>query len=170
MLTYKKGLKSLKGYIESEKNFCEDPRLNHGDQFRINQKRDNIRVLEDILRDFEMEGLELKVAFYGPTAPDLPHITKEKFQEKGIELQYRGMMLTASLESAQSEFAAFVVNISISIASGIIGSFLYDKLKRYKNTKMKIGKHELKLPFTLEDIRKIIREELERVKKEKEEQ
>jgi len=167
-MTYKKGIRSLKEYIESEKEWAENPEINHGDQAVINQKNFNVRILEDILRDFKSQELELKVSFAAPLATDLPHLAQKPFQEEGISLEYRGGILQASVEAIQSEFVAFLIITSISILSGsiTIAGFIHKKLQNSKNAKGRIGSKEFDSTITIEDLRKIIAEELEKVKKE----
>jgi len=167
-MTHKKGIRSLKEYIESEKDWATNPNSNHGDYAVINRKNDNIRNLEEILRDFESQKLELKVSFNASLATDLPHLAQEPFQEEGVSLEYRGGILQASVEAIQSEFVVFLVIASISILSGsiTIADFIHKKLQNSKNAKGRIGSKEFDSTITLEDLRKIIAEELEKVKKE----
>jgi len=158
----------LKGYIEYEKDWATNPNLHHGDHAVINRKNENIRNLEDVLRDFESKEMELKVAFSAPLASDLPHLTQEQFQEEGIRIQGRGGILTASAESFQSEFASFLLLTSINVVSAsiTIANLLHKKLQNLKNTKCRIGDKEFDSTTTLEEIRKMVSEELEQIKKE----
>jgi len=167
-MTYKKGIKSLKDFIKSEKDWAENPEINHGDHAVINQKNFNVLILEDILRDFESQELELKVSFKVPLATDLPHLALEQFQEEGIRLEGRGGILLASAESMQSEFVSFLVLTSISILSGsiTIADFIYKKLQNSKNAKARIANREFDLNSKLEEIQKMVFEELEKVKEE----
>ena len=116
-----------------------------------------------------MGSLELKISFFGSKATDLPHINTEQFQAENIELRDGICTLTASAESLQTESITFLVNGAINVAYGMIGAFLYEKLQRLVNIKTKIGTQEVKPPYTLENIREILREELERINKAEEE-
>lgn len=167
-MTYKKGIRSLKKYINYEKDWAENPNLNHGDYAVINQKNFNIRNLEEILQDFESKELELKIAFRAPLATELPNLSHESFQEEGIRIKGKGGIFTASAESFQSEFVSFLIFTSINVVSAsiIIANLLHKKLQNLKNTKCRIGDQEIDSATTLDRIREMISEELERVKEE----
>lgn len=138
------------------------------EQAVINDKNWTIMILKDILQELESDDLKLSVTFAGPKASDLPHLTHEPFKADGVILESKGMMLSASLESSQIESVVFWVNNTVSIAGGTvtIADFIYNKIKNYKNTKTRIGKNEISSSITSDELRKIIREELERIKKE----
>lgn len=171
-MTFKTGLRKLRSYIESEEELCTK-RTEKGidsnmEQAVINEKNWNIRILKDILQELETTELKLNVAFFGPNATDLPHITSEQFNKDGVRLEGKGGILTASVESIQTEYVVFWISNVISVSSGAItiADLIYNKIKNYKNTKTRVGKSEFSSSVTLDDLRKIIREELERIKKE----
>lgn len=171
-MTYKRGLAQLKSFIQSQEEICrsrkEQGEVSNMEQAVINDKNWTIMILKDILQELENDDLKLGVTFAGPKASDLPHLTREPFKADGITLESKGMILSASLESAQIESVVFWVNNSITIASGAvtIADFIYNKIKNYKNTKTRIGNSKISSSITSDELRKIIREELERIKKE----
>ncbi|CUR52806.1 Putative phage protein [Nitrosotalea devaniterrae] len=168
-MTHKSGIKKLREYIQGETKSCE---INDtDDNFRMavkNQQRVNVMILEDILRELESNSLKLDIAFSAPKANELPHLAGESFEEKGITIQGNGGIYQASVESMQSEFVIFWVSNIISIAAGSISiaEFIHRKLQNYKNAKIRVGTQRLSPPYSIEDIKKIVKEELERLKEE----
>ena len=170
-MTFKKGIKSLENYIKNEKEFCENPELNHGDQARINEKRLNFLILEDILRDFKINGLELPVsviadkAGIGRTLMEGAKPGEPFFIESGIELQGRRSLRTASVSAEQVDNFAFIVPFLSGVAAGYIANLLV-KLHSTIAKRIRIGNVTIPVDTSLDDIRKVIREELERINKE----
>ena len=179
-MTFKIGVIELKNYIESEEKACKqiDERLrkiwsernfvDNMDQAVLNRRNINIRILKDILQELETDDMKLSITFSGPRASDLPNLAKEEFNEKGIKLEGKGGLFQASAEAYQSEFIVFWVSSSIGILSGgiAIADFIYQKLKKYQNTKTIVGKHEIDSSVSQEDLQKIIQDELQRIKEE----
>jgi len=179
-MAFKKGLENLKNYIKDEEEACKkiDKRLseiwskrNFADSMQqavLNQRNDNIRFLKDILQELETDDLKLQITFRGPKATDLPNLAREQFNEDGIKLEYKGGIFQASVEAYQSEFVVFWVGYSVALIGGAITitDFIYQKLKKYKNTKIKVGANEVDTSVPKEELQKIIQEELKRLKEE----
>lgn len=115
--------------------------------------------------------LELNVHLSGPKASDLPWLFEGStsqdayFIDEGIELKFNGGIRQASLESAQSDMFSFIINsVDISASALTIADFLYQKIKNRKNAKTRVGSYEIKYDINPDELRKIIREELERLR------
>ena len=179
-MVFKKKLERLRDYVETEDKICKkiDERLrdrrskrdfaDNMEQAVLNQRNVNILILKDILQELETEDLKLEITFRGPKATDLPNLSREQFDEEGIRLESKGNVLQASLEANQSEFVVFWVASAIGITSGAItiANFIYEKLSKYKNTKMKVGSSEILPSIPKEELQKRIQEELKRLKEE----
>jgi len=62
---------------------------------------------------------------------------------------------------------SFIINVfDISASALTIADFLYQKIKNYKNAKTRIGSHVITSDISPDELRKIIREELEKLKNE----
>lgn len=82
----------------------------------------------------------------------------------GVELQRRPGALTASI-SEQSDNYAFIVSVLVGLAEGIILDYVL-KLRDTIAKRIRIGNKTIPIKTDVEEIRKIIREELERAKRE----
>jgi len=186
------GIRELRKYIQSEEEsyakskerlhakreelLTNENKNNHNIEYWINvteigcnnQRNLKILFLKEILQELETDDLKLSVSFHSPLATDLPHLVEESFNEEGIKLENKGVVLSASVESMQVEFAVFWVTSVIGTSSGAItiGNYIYKKLKNYKNTKIKVGGKEIDSSTSQEDIQKIIQEELKRIQDE----
>lgn len=169
-MTYKKGIESLKEYIASLEKDLDKQGRDTFEQVSINERRTTHYILQEILRDFEMKGFELPVTVYADVAgggyammkdakPSQPFIISE-----GVELQRRPGVLTASI-SEQSDNYAFIVSVLVGLAEGIILDYVL-KLRDTIAKRIRIGNKTIPIKTDVEEIRKIIREELERAKKE----
>lgn len=169
-MTFKKGLRSLKDYIQSEEEFCNKTARDTIEQVKINEKRINAFILKEILRDFEQKGIELSVTVFADVAGGGYEMMKDAkrgepyFIAEKIELQQRPTVLTASV-SEQADNYAFIVGTLTGIAEGIILNYIL-KLTDTAAKRIRIGKKTIPIKTDSEEIRKIIREELERIKKE----
>ena len=169
-MTYKKGIKSLKEYISSLEEVYDKEARDTLEQVSINEKRIVSFILKEILRDFETKGYELPVTVYADVAgggsvlmegtkPDQPYFISE-----GVELQRRPGMLTASM-TEQADQYAFIVGTLVGIAEGVILDHVL-KLRDTIAKRIRIGNKTVPINTDVKEIRKIIREELERAKKE----
>ena len=119
-------------------------------------------------------SIELPITFSASLASDLPSFVKENtneidFEVEGIELKLGGGMRFASLETNQVNFITFIIpTVSILGGSIAIGTFIYKILNRFKKSKAKIGNKVFSSEINSEEIRKIIREELERIQSDNE--
>ena len=120
-------------------------------------------------------SIELPITFSASLASDLPSFVKENtneidFEVEGIELKLGGGMRFASLETNQVDFITFIIIPTVSILGGsiAIGTFIYKILNRFKKSKAKIGNKVFSSEINSEEIRKIIREELERIQSDNE--
>lgn len=110
------------------------------------------RQLEDDL--FGKEPIDTKEGTYRIKTRVKLH---EHAELKMYPLQYR----TASADSPQS--IQFLIEIGKDIAIGIAGAYIYDKLRNYKDAKLRIGE-KLDVAIIKDEIIKAIREEFERLK------
>ena len=179
-MAYKKGLENLKNYIEQEEKDCKklDAELAEKwsernfivnmQQAVLNQRNMNLRILKDILQELETDDLKLQITFRGPKASDLPHLVREPINEDGIRLEGKGGLFQASVEAYQYEFVVFWVSNTVALIGGAItiADFIHTKLKNYKNTKIKVGSHEVDSSASQEEIQKIIQKELKRLTEE----
>lgn len=177
-MIFQKRLERLREYVESEEITCKriEERLRekgHPEDFRdnweqavLNQRNTNIRILKDILQELETDDLKLQITFQASNAGDLPWLGRESFERDGIKLEGKGGTLQASVESMQSEFVVFWVSNTIGIIGGgiTIADFIYQKIQNYKNAKMRVGTNKLDSTISKEKLRKIIQEELKRLK------
>lgn len=169
-MTLKKGLKSLKEYVKSEEEFCNRTARDTMEQVKINEKRINAYVLKEIIQDFEQKGIELPVTVFADVAGGGYEMIREAKQNEpyfiaqNIELQRRPTVLTASV-SEQADNYAFIVGSLTGIAEGIILNYIL-KLTDKVAKRIRIGKKTIPINTDVEEIRKIIREELERANKE----
>jgi hypothetical protein len=169
-MTLKKGLKALKEYVKSEEEFCNRTARDTIEQIKINEKRINAYILKNIVRDFEQQGIELPVTVFADVAGGGYEMIREAkenepyFIAENIELQRRPTVLTASV-SEQADNYAFIVGTLTGIAEGIILNYIL-KLIDTVAKRIRIGKKIIPINTDVEEIRKIIREELERSKKE----
>jgi len=179
-MALKKGLENLKNYIDDEEEACkkldaelserwsERTVVDNMQQAVLNQRNMNLRILKDILQELETDDLKLQITFRGPMVTDLPGLSREQFNEEGIKLEGKGGIFQASVEAYQSEFVVFWVSNIIGLIGGAvtITDFIYQKLKKYKNTKIKVGAHEVNSSVSQEELQKLILEELKRLKEE----
>lgn len=179
-MVFKKGLENLKNYLKSEEEACKklDAELSERwskrsftdsmQQAVLNQRNTNIRILEDILQELETDDLKLQITFRGPNATDLPNLAREQFHEEGIKLEGKGGIFLASVEAYQSEFVVFWVSNVIALIGGsiTIADFIHQKLKKYKDTKIKVGSHEVDSSISQVELQKLILEVLKLLKEE----
>lgn len=160
----------MREYITSLEEDCKREARDTLDQVSINEKRTTSFILKEILRDFEMRGYELPLTVFadvaggGSVLMNGAKLGQPYFVAEGIELQRRPGILTASV-SEQADNYAFIVGMLVGVAEGIILNYVL-KLRDTIAKRVRIGNKTIPINIDVDEIRKIIREELERAKKE----
>ncbi|MCH7647106.1 MAG: hypothetical protein IIA83_00655 [Thaumarchaeota archaeon] len=117
--------------------------------------QDEHKADEEIFGKFPIEG-----------KPHMFRMGKEKVIQDGIVIKKKDYYLREAVGAWQdiNVYLEIAKTVGIDLAIGLTGAYLYDILKKFKS-KIKIGNREIPIESDKDEIIKIMKEEIEKLRK-----